>query len=223
MKNLSNLTRWSGLASMLGGVLFAIGIPLHPLRHGQAVNESPYTVIHVLIAVGLVLVLFGLVGLYARQLKELGKLGLYGFILAFIGNVWTYGLIITEGFMWPAVGLYDPVAVHNFGLNAVGARGSSLLLIFFVGLAFFAVGYTLFSLATMRAGVLPRWGGLLLAIGALLYVVGGFSLPVFGSESAMVTIIETAGALPFSLGFIWLGYALWTGADLSDNEQVTVR
>ena len=158
MKNLSNLTRLSGLASMLGGVLFAIGIAIHPLRHGQAVNESPYSAIHVLIAVGLMLVLFGLVGLYARQLEQLGKPGLCGFILAFIGNVWTYGLIITEGFMWPAVGLYDPAAVHNFGPNGVGAWGSSLLLIFFVGLAFFAVGYTLFGLVTMRAGVLPRWG-----------------------------------------------------------------
>ena len=217
MTHRPNFTRWSGFASMLGGLLFALGITIHPLRHGQAVNESPYSAIHVLIAVALMLVLFGLVGLYARQLEQLGRPGLYGFILAFIGNVWTYGLIITEGFMWPAVGLYDPAAVHNFGPNGVGARGSSLLLIFFVGLAFFAVGYTLFGLVTMRAGVLPRWGGLLLAIGALLYVVGGFSLPVFGPESAMVTIIETTGALPFSLGFIWLGHALWTGADLSDN------
>ncbi len=124
--------------------------------------------------------------------------------------------------MWPAVGLYDPAAVHNFGPDAVETRGSSLLLIFFVGLAFFAVGYTLFGLATMRVGVLPRWGGLLIAIGALLYGVGGFSLPVFGPESTMVTIIETIGALPFGLGFIWLGHALWTGGDLSNKEQTTV-
>jgi hypothetical protein len=219
MKNLSNLTRWSGVASLLGGVLFAIGISLHPLRHGEAVNESPYTAIHVLIAVALMLVLFGLVGLYARQSERLGKAGLYGFILAFIGNVWTYGLIITEGFMWPAVGIYDPAAVHGFGPNAVEARGISLISIFFVGLAFFAVGYALFGLMTMRAGVLPRWGGLLIAIGAVLYVVGGFSLPVLGSESATVTIIETSGALPFGLGFVWLGYALWIGAVPVDTEH----
>ena len=67
MTNLSNFTRWSGLASMLGGVLFAIGIPIHPLRHGQVLTESPYSAIHVLIAVALMLVLFGLVGLYARR------------------------------------------------------------------------------------------------------------------------------------------------------------
>jgi hypothetical protein len=222
MKYLSILTRWSGLAGMLGGVLFAVGIPLHPLRHGQAVNESPYTAIHVLIAVALMLLLFGLVGLYVRQSERLGKVGLYGFVLAFVGNVWTYGLIVTEGFMWPAVGTYDPAAVHGFGPDAVEARGSSLISIFFVGLAIFAAGYALFGLAAARAGVLPRWGSVLVAIGALLYVVGGFSLPVLGPGSPMVTIIETTGALPFGLGFAWLGYLLWSRGDVLDNELTTV-
>lgn len=223
MTNITNLTRWSGLAGMLGGVLFALSIPLHPLRHGQAVNESPYTAIHVLIAVALMLVLFGLVGLYVRQSDRLGKAGLYGFLLAFMGNVWTYGLIITEGFMWPAVGLYDPAAVHSFGAETLEARGSSLISIFFVGLALFAVGYALFGMATMRARVLPRWGGLLIAIGALLYVAGGFSLPILGPESVTVTIIETVGALPFGLGFVGLGYALWTLGYVPKQERSTVR
>lgn len=213
MTNLTTLTRWSGLASMLGGALFAIGIALHPLRHGQAVNASPYSAIHVLIAGALMLVLFGLVGLYIRQAEQVGKSGLYSFILAFIGNLWTYGTIITDGFLWPAVGRYDPAAVHNLDPNAAGARGSSLLLIFFLGLALFAVGYALFGRATTRAGVLPRWGGVLIALGAVVYIVGGFSLPLFGPESPLVTIIETSGAVPFGLGFIWLGYVLWTGGD----------
>ena len=212
MTHRSHFTRWSGLASMVGGLLFPLGIAIHPLRHGQAVNASPYAAIHVLIAVALMLVLFGLVGLYIRQVEQLGQLGLYSFMLAFSGNLWTYGLIITEGFMWPTVGLHDPAAVHNFGPNVVEARGSSLLFIFFAGLALFAVGYALFGRATMRARVLPRWGGVLMAIGAVLYVVGGFSLPVLGPESAVVTIIETSGAVPFGLGFIWLGYGLWAGS-----------
>jgi hypothetical protein len=65
----------------------------------------------------------------------------------------------------------------------------------------------------MRAAVLPRWGSLLIVLVAVLYVVGGFSLPLFGPESPLVTIIETSGAVLFGLGFIWLGYAVWTGGD----------
>ena len=84
MSNISKLMRWSGLASMLGGVLFSISIILHPLRHGEAVNNSPYSAIHVLIAIALTLVLFGLVGLFLRQAEAMTSLGLVGFILAFM-------------------------------------------------------------------------------------------------------------------------------------------
>ncbi len=41
MTNLTTFTRWSGLAGMVGGLLFAIAIPLHPLRYGEAVIHSP--------------------------------------------------------------------------------------------------------------------------------------------------------------------------------------
>ena len=72
MTTLSIFIHWSGQSIMLGEVLFYIGIaihllPIHLLRHGHAVNESPYSPFHVLIAVALMLVLFGLVGLYARR------------------------------------------------------------------------------------------------------------------------------------------------------------
>jgi hypothetical protein len=86
-------------------------------------------------------------------------------------------------------------------------------LLFFTGLALFAVGYVLFGHGTVRAADLPRWGGLLIAIGAMLYVVGAFSLPVFGAKSPMVTIVEMSGAIPFGLGFNSLGYTLWRGSE----------
>ena len=211
MTNLSRLIRWSGLSSMAGGVLFAVGIALHPLRHGEAVNASPYSAVHVLIGFALMSTLFGLVGLYVSQSEQLGREGLLSFILAFVGNVLVYGGIIAEGFLWPAVGLYDPAAVHNFEVGAVAARGSWLLpALFFVGLALFAIGYGSFGRAASRARVLPRRAALLIAIGAVFYVVGGYSLPVFGPESIMVTIIEASGAVPFGLGFAWLGYVLWS-------------
>jgi hypothetical protein len=84
-------------------------------------------------------------------------------------------------------------------------------LIFFVGLALLR-WRTLCSAVRSRAGVsCPT--GLLIAIGAVLYVVGGLSLALFGPESPLVTIIETRSAVPFGLGFVWLGYSLWRGGD----------
>lgn len=211
--NLTRFTRWSGLVSILGGLLFAIGIPLHPLRYGEAVSHSPYSAIHTLIAVSLMLTLFGLTGLYVRQVEQLGSFGLPGFFVAFIGTTLTLGGLMTEGFMWPAVAVFDPAAVHSFDMSTpVGQVTTLLMVIFFGGLVLFAMGYVMFGSSTVRAGVLPRWGGVLIAFGAVFYAAGGFSLPLFGTHSLVVTLIETSGAIPFGLGFIWLGYALWTGA-----------
>lgn len=208
--HLSKFTRWSGLMAMLGGLLVAIGIPLHPLRYGEAVKQSPYAAIHTLIAVGLMLALFGLVGLYVRQADKLGALGLTGFFIAFVGQTLTLSGLMTEGFMWPAVAQYDPAAVHNFDVNSpVGQVIALLAPAFFGGLILFAVGYALFGVATVRAAVPARWGGVLIALGAVLYTVGGFTLPLFGTHSIVVTIIESSGAIPFGLGFILMGYTLW--------------
>lgn len=218
--NLTKFTRWSGLVAILGGLLVAIGIPLHPLRYGEAVKQSPYAAIHTLISVGLMLALFGLMGLYVRQAGKLGRLGLIGFFIAFIGQVLTLSGLITEGFMWPAVAQYDPAAVHNFDINSpVGQVIALLAPAFFGGLILFAVGYALFGIATVLARVPARWSGALIAIGAVLYTVGGFALPLFGTHSIVVTIIESSGAIPFGLGFILIGYTLWTGRNSVTNTH----
>jgi hypothetical protein len=218
--NLTKFTRWSGPVAMLGGLLVAIGIPLHPLRYGEAVKQSPYAAIHTLISVGLMLALFGLVGLYVRQADKLGRLGLIGFFVAFIGQVLTLSALMTEGFMWPAVAQYDPAAVHNFDATSP-VRDVVMLLApaLFGGLVLFAVGYALFGIATVRAAVPARWGGVLIAIGAVLYAVGGFTLPLLGAHSIVVTIIESSGAIPFGLGFILIGYTLWTGRNSVTNAR----
>lgn len=57
------------------------------------------------------------------------------------------------------------------------------------------------GLVTLRSTVLPRWAGLLLLIGAPLFVIPVPPAPV---------IVNTIGAVLFGLGYIWLGYALWT-------------
>lgn len=223
--NLTRFTRWSGLVGMLGGLLFAIAIPLHPLRYGEAVRNSPYSAIHTLIAVSLMLLLFGLVGLYIRQAEQVGTFGLFSFFLAFIGNTLALGGLLTEGFMWPAVALFDPASVHTFDMKSpVGQVSGLLMYIFFAGLLLFALGYALFGSATVRAGVLPRWGGVLIAFGGVLFPAGEFTLPLFGTHSLAVTVLESSGAIPFSLGFIWLGYALWrTRGSVRQTNSVKAR
>ncbi len=68
----------------------------------------------------------------------------------------------------------------------------------------FVLGYVLFGVATMRAGVLPRWSGLLLIIGSALFMISE-ALPW---DDSLSHLIVTIGDVIFGIGFVWMGYAL---------------
>ncbi len=68
------------------------------------------------------------------------------------------------------------------------------------GLAF-VIALILFGLAIMRAGVLPRWAGLLLIVGDIVFAAGSFA----GSAAPLV---DVAGAALTGGAFVWLGARL---------------
>ena len=65
----------------------------------------------------------------------------------------------------------------------------------------YILGGLLFGIATFRAGILPRWAGILLAVGTVL----GPAAILFPPE------YQPKVALPVGLALAWLGYALWSG------------
>jgi len=65
-------------------------------------------------------------------------------------------------------------------------------------------GFVLPWLATIRAGVLPRWAGVLLIIGGVVTVITAAPFPVVIS-----TLLSNIGTVIFFLGAAWIGYALW--------------
>jgi hypothetical protein len=201
---LSKLAYWSGYASILGGLLFGAAVVLHPLRDGVSVFNSgaAYGAIHNLGAFGLMFQLLGLVGLYIREAEALGQPGLTSFIVAFFGQVlWAVGLAL-DGAVNPLLAQFTPETVHTSDAYP------NQLLIGVPALALFLLGYILFGANLLRARVQPRLGSLLITIGAPLYVVGGISLFVLGPASPIVSLIEILGAIPFSAGYIFLGFQL---------------
>lgn len=85
----SNLLRWGGLASVVGGVLLIISDFLELLLVGYNLGEAATTrtlvIVTGLTLLGTVL-LVGLVRLYAGQLESAGLLGLVGFLVTFLQN-----------------------------------------------------------------------------------------------------------------------------------------
>jgi hypothetical protein len=94
----SNLIRWGGLIASLAAALYIstdLAVLFFVLGQGSNVGFLYRSVVA---AVGGVLLLLGLVALYARQLEVVGVPGLVGFLEAFVGLV-----LVQRGFAWASV------------------------------------------------------------------------------------------------------------------------
>lgn len=192
----SNLIRWSGLAAVAGGVLIVISdvlnAVLYPSEPGsEAMLTSTWFIVQMLGLVALVLITLGLVGMYATQVQQTGTLGLLAFVITFTGMLMVFGLFWSEPFLGPVVAKEAPdlLSIEPSGVIAAGSILSIML---------FALGWLLFGLASLRAGVLPRGAAILMIVGALLsFVLTSFNLPLW--------------SVVLGMAMTWMGYVLWSG------------
>ena len=148
--------------------------------------------------VSALLLQLGLVGLYAYQVKQTGWLGLVGFVLAFIGTALVGSILLYVSTVLPLIASEAQAIFAQAATPPVFIQP-----VFVLG---FGLGWILLGVATMRAGVLPRWSGLLLIIGVTLFVVSETVL----FEARLAHTLVTVGDVIFGLGLMWLGYALWS-------------
>jgi len=177
------LLRRSGpLAIAAGGYMV-----LAPFVHPESPQSAAWVPVHLVGFAALALIQLALVGIFARQIQRAGRLGVAGFLAAFFGTA----MMLLEG--------REHLFSHDFG------EGTPAGLWQLVATALiFSIGYVLLGIAVVRAGVLPRGAGILLAIGGPIVA---FSPPI-----GILAVLIVGHAL-FGLGLVWSGYALWTGAE----------
>src|SRR5215203_1192143 len=192
----------SGLAAMLGGVLFSgkvlwnmIGI--RP-SHATDVTDLLFFFAPLFLLIGMA----GFCILCAQRYETLGKVGC---------------VISLSG-----------LAVGTIG-SLVGVWVEPLRLAYWLGFRFLCIGLVLLGVATIKAKALPGgWSALPLALGlvglgralfmffAVTMGSKGLDAPEAGEElgtflsSWAVTLTSVLGVL-FGLGWLCLGYALWAG------------
>ena len=81
-----NLFRWSGLAAMGAGIIFVTIQPIHPADVLSSVTTTSWAAIMFFKTVMSILFVYGITGLYARQVEESGWLGLAGFLMVYHGS-----------------------------------------------------------------------------------------------------------------------------------------
>jgi hypothetical protein len=142
------LVRWSGVAAILGGMLWIATLAITAMKPEHS-RRGPGGFIVLLLA-GLVLIAFGMVGIYVRQRGRSGWLGTLAPVVAGVG-----------------------IAVTILGRVAVDV-GLVPAIVFQAGLLTFIIGLLLFIISIFLANVLPRSAAFLLVIGTLALVVFNF-------------------------------------------------
>jgi hypothetical protein len=197
------LIRLNGVACILGGIFLTAFVLVHPWDQllGAEIARTPqWRLAHTFHFVGAAFALAGLPGLFAQQRAALGWFGLTGFALSFLGNAMFLGTGMITAFIWPMLAVDAPTCVEVGG----PIFGSPVSVLAFVLTAIILVlGYVLFGIATLWAGVLPRTVTLLLVIGAILGMLPPH--PV----GALPWWALVLGGVLYGAALIWLGAVLW--------------
>jgi hypothetical protein len=212
----SKLIRWAGLAAMGTGILFIAVQTIHPLDVLSSVTTTRWAITHYLSLAMDILGLLGIAGLYARQVEKSGWLGLAGYLLFSLFYALSMAFHFAEAFISPVLATEAPKFVEGFlgivtGAHSEISLGTLPAVYKLTGIAGYLLGGVLFGIATLRASILPRWAGGLLAFGTLLPLL---------TSSLVHHPFDRILAVPIGLAMTWLGYALWSERREQASEPI---
>jgi hypothetical protein len=179
----------SGVALVVSMLLAWLVVPYERLGQTEAYLTSAYSVSSGLRLLGLVLLLWGLIGIYTPQSRAAGTFGLWTFVVVFLGAALAAGNTWAEVFVYPTLAQIAPDMLSGAGFETEAAYMSTGLSMSY---PLFFLGLILFGAATFWAGLYPRWIALLLII----------SIPV------TMFLDPTAGTFQESIGPALWGFAV---------------
>ena len=164
-------------------------VPYERLGQTEAYLTTSYSVSSGLRLLGLVLLVWGLIGIYGPQSRAAGNFGLWTFVFAFLGTALAAGNVWAEVFVYPTLAQIAPAMLSGAGFGTEAALYIAVGLNLSYPLWF--LGLILFAAATFWAGVYPRWIAVLLIV----------SVPV------TMFLDPTAGTFQESIGPALWGFA----------------
>jgi hypothetical protein len=180
----------SGVALIVSMLLAWLVVPYERLGLTEAYLTSTYSVSSGLRLLGLVLLVWALIGIYGPQSRAAGTFGLWTFVVVFLGAALAAGNVWAEVFVYPTLAQVAPnmLSGAGFGTEASAYMSAGLSMSY----PLFFLGLVLFGAATLWAGVYPRWIAVLLII----------SIPV------TMFLDPTAGTFQESIGQMLWGLAV---------------
>ena len=197
--------RLCGVTLILGGIFFVITnsvlTPLinydDPISDVARSSAFIYRMTAAAIAVGFLL--FGSMGLFLFQIKNMDVFGFLSFIVVFFGNAFTLANEWYQIFVIPDLATIDSEALISLDKTA----GFSLYNIgTMVALFTFTIGWILFCISMLRIGKIARLAPIMILTGLVgIPLVSLISTPAWGG---------TIGTAIMGIAFVLLGRDLFT-------------
>jgi hypothetical protein len=205
----ATLYRLSGLALLVGALLSLIVDVAEDLfisiEDPHQVLSASWLTVMLLSTISSVLVVGGLPGILVRQRAQAGWLGLLGFVLTLVSGILLTGLTITRLLVFPYLAATAPQLLTG------DSPPVSIIMYTLVAALLVVVGAALLGVATMRAGVFPRWAGLLLIVGVALNLALLVPLP----NPIIAGVFDKLADVLVSLGLGWMGFVLLARSEVS--------
>ena len=186
----NTIIRLSGLFLIIGAAL--LGTAIIMTAFNPVVNQTLSPLVSLFLLISAIMLLLSLPAMYAKQAEEAGWLGITGHAL------------LQTGILLLVVVASTPLLYTSLKL----ASGESLV-VFLLGIAL-TMGLLLTGIATIRAGIFPRWTGIL-----LLAATTGFFFVFFIAEFLPPQAGQAGSAflgILLALALAWIGVSMWTGS-----------
>ena len=212
-----NLIRAAGLSAVAAGTIFAVIQPIHPPDVLASVTTNAFIIITSFKTAMCVFGLFGIAGLYARQVEKTGWLGLAGYLMLTIFYAVQMCFAFAEPTLLPLLAPVAPTFVASVMGMSSGAGGpmnlGAFAVIFHSLTVLYLIGLLLFGIAIFRARILSRWAAVLLASSGPLAIV----------MSQLPHQFARFAAVPMGIALVWLGFSLFTERREPVSEPVADR
>lgn len=194
-----NMSRLSTAGTILLAVLLiCLGLLPSVLLDGKAtivswILDPAWAALSIMAFLAALISPFVLMGLFAHQRRQLGKLGIIGLLVSVAGMLVYLGFQFDLAFVWPVLAREAP--------QLLDFEGSMFQAPFYAFVHFWmgpvtTLGVLIFGIAIYRARVFPRWSAVLFIIGMIL--TQGILFPPL--------ILRLVGALPAALALSVMGY-----------------
>ena len=192
--NKYTLIRWGGLSALVASVIsilieIALMITIRNQAYSTAALTNEWSLLYTFRLIAVMLLMLGLVALFARQSQKMRAFGVIAFVIASIGTMLIFGFAWALLFVFPGMAAAVPAFLDTMASEPGIGIAITLFLV--------TVGWFLFGLASLRAKILPAGSAWVVMVGAFLALV----LNMMQIPFSWVI---------FDIGVIWMGWWLWS-------------